>query len=129
MAKMEIEVAMAGSPMSAAAGGVAYLPNLHSLQVKLTDNSLNQRIEKYCTDPGLTQAQIQRAHISALQCAGSTLGIKFDEYVTDPYKEYLADKSIFIVTAKPRQPLQLSSLSKYKPGDVPAVLNLEASAQ
>lgn len=129
MAKMEIEVTMTGSPMSAAMGGVAYLPSLHSMQVKLTDNSLNQRIQQYCTDLGLTQAQIQRAHLNALQYAGSTLGIKFDEYVTDPYKKYLNDKSIFIMTAKPRQPLQLTSISKYKPSDVPALLNLEASAQ
>jgi len=129
MAKMEVDVTLAGSPMAAAVGGAAYLPGLHSLQVKMTDNSLNQRIEKYCTDLGLSQAQIQRAHLNALQYAGSSMGIEFDEYVINPYKEYLNGKSVFTMTARPRQPLQLTSISKYKPSDVPALLNLEASAQ
>jgi hypothetical protein len=93
------------------------------------DKSLNQRIEKYCRKLGLTPEQIQRAHINSLQYHGSTMGIKFDEYVTDPYKEYLNGKSVFIATAKPRRPLQLTSISKYKPSDVTALLNLEAVAR
>jgi hypothetical protein len=44
----------------------------------------------------------------------------------EPYQEYLAGKSIFIATAKPCSPVMLSSIDKYKPADVPALLNLEA---
>ena len=108
--------------------GSAYQPMLRSLQVKLTDNSLNQRVVRYCTELGLTSAQILRAHINALQYAGGTVGIKFDEHVIDPYKEYLADKSTFVATAKPREPIYLTRIGRYRPSDVPALLNLEAFA-
>ncbi len=55
-------------------------------------------------------------------------GIEFDKYVTDPYKEYLAGKSKIIVTAKPRKPIDLARIKKYRPIDVPTLLNLEAGA-
>lgn len=129
MTDIEIDVAIAGNVMTGAAMGSAFEPTLHNLQVKMTDHSLNQRVQKYCTELGLTAEQIERAQINALQYFGSTMGIKFDEYVIDPYKEYLAGKPTFIATAKPRSPLHLTSISKYKPIDVPALLNLEAVAQ
>lgn len=129
MSGIEIDVTVAGNAMMGAARGAAYRPTLHSLQVKVTDHSLNRRIEKYCTKLGLTPEQIVRAHINALQYFGSTMGIEFDEYVIDPYKDYLAGKSTFIATAKPRAPLDLASIAKYKPSDVPALLNLEAVAR
>jgi hypothetical protein len=40
--------------MTSAVMGSAYEPTLHSLQVKVTDHSLNQRIDKYCNQLGLT---------------------------------------------------------------------------
>jgi hypothetical protein len=129
MVGIEFDVSMAGDAMAGAAMGGAYEPTLHSLQVKVTDHSLKQRVHKYCTELGLTPEQIIRAHINALQYFGSTMGIKFDDYVVDPYKEYLEGKSTFIATARPRAPLQLSSISKYRPDDVPALLNLEAVAR
>jgi len=129
MSGMEIDVAVAGNAMMGAAMGTAYRPTLHSLQVKVTDHSLNRRTEKYCTELGLTPEQIVRAQINALQYFGSTMGIEFDEYVIDPFKDYLAGKATFIATAKPRSPLDIASIAKYKPSDVPALLNLEAVAR
>ena len=128
MIDVEIDVSIAGKLMEGAAMGSGYQPMLRSMQVKLTDNSINQRIVKYCTELGLTSAQILRAHINALQYAGNTVGIKFDKHVIDPYKEYLTDKSTFVATAKPRDPVYLARISRYKPSDVPALLNLEAFA-
>ncbi len=128
MIDVEIDVSIAGELMEGAAMGSGYQPMLRSMQVKLTDNSINQRIVKYCTELGLTSAQILRAHINALQYAGNTVGIKFDKHVIDPYKEYLTDKSTFVATAKPREPVYLTRISRYKPSDVPALLNLEAFA-
>lgn len=128
MIDVEIEASIAGDLMQNAAMGASYQPRLRSLQIEITDQSLNKRVEKYCTELGLTPEQILRAHINALQYFGKKSGIEFDKYVIDPYKEYLAGKSRFIVTAKPRKPLDLSRIKKYKPIDVPALLNLEATA-
>ena len=56
--------------------------------------------------------------------SGLENGIEFDEYVVEPYKEFLAGKSTFVLTAKPNQPINLSQIDLYKPSDVPALLNL-----
>jgi hypothetical protein len=129
MVDVDIEASIAGDLMSGAAMGASYQPRLRSLQIEITDQSLNKRVEKYCTELGLTPEQILRAHLNALQYFGKKNGIEFDKYVIDPYKEYLAGKSRFIVTAKPRKPLDLARIKKYKPIDVPALLNLEAAAR
>ena len=55
-------------------------------------------------------------------------GIEFDEYVLDPYKEFIGGKSTLVVTAKPNEPITISQIDLYKPSDVPALLNLEATA-
>lgn len=129
MIDVEVEVALVGDFMAGAARGASYQPRMRNLKMKITDRSLTRRVEKYCTKLGLTEAQILRAHLNALQYAGNNHGIEFDEYVIDPYKEYLAGKSSFIVTARPRRPIDLARIKKYKPIDVPALLNLEAVAE
>jgi len=128
MVDVEVEVTMAGELMQGASMGMSYQPMLRGMQIKLTDKSLNKRTVKYCTELGLTPAQILRAHINALQHAGSTVGIEFDKRVIEPYKEYLTAKSTFVATVRPREPLHLAKISHYKPSDVPALLNLEAFA-
>ena len=118
-----------GDLLSSVVTGFGYRPKMSSLNMELLDQSLNARIKKYCTELGLTAAQITAAHINALQYFGSTNGILFDDYVVEPYKRFLDGKPTLIVTAKPREPLDLADISKYKPSDVPALLNLEAAAQ
>lgn len=128
MVDFDMTVSMAGNLMSGIARGTNYRPKLSELNMKITDRSLNSRVEKYCTKLGLTPEQILRAHLNALQYMGKAQGIVFDKYVIDPYKQYLAGKPTLIVTAKPREPLDLERISRYKPSDVPALLNLEAAA-
>ncbi len=129
MLNLDMNMQIAGNLMSGVASGPYYRPKMSDLTLKITDQSLNARVEKYCTKLGLTPAQILAARLNALQYRGKLNGIEFDEYVIDPYKEYLAGKSTLIVTAKPREPLDLARIEKYKPSDVPALLNLEAVAQ
>ena len=130
MVDLDIELKLAGDAMSGAVAiARGYQPLLQSVQVKLTDRSFNQRINKYCTELGLTPDQILQAHLNAMQYFGSTMGIKFDRYVLKPYKEFLGGKPVFIVTANPREPLELTTINKYRPSDVPALLRLEAVAQ
>jgi len=128
MVDFDMSISLAGNLMSGIARGSTYRPKLRELNMKITDKSLNSRVEKYCTKLGLTPEQILRAHINALQYMGKMQGIVFDEYIIDPYKQYLAGKPTLIVTAKPREPLDLERISRYKPSDVPALLNLEAVA-
>lgn len=129
MMDLYVTVSMAGNMMSGIAQGAAYQPKLSELHMKITDRSLKQRVEKYCTKLGLTPAQILRAHLNALEYMGKTHGIVFDNYLIDPYKQFLAGKPTLIVTAKPREALDFKRISRYKPSDVPALLNLEAVAQ
>jgi len=129
MLDVRIEVTMAGNVMTAAALGAAYDPQLTNMRIEVRDRSLNQRIEKYCTELGLTPEQIQRAHLNSLEYFGEKFGIEFDEYVIEPYKDFVAGKTTFIATARPRSPLYLSKIDNYRPSDVPALLNLEAVAQ
>ncbi len=124
-----VEVTMAGSVLTAAALGAAYEPQLTALRIEVTDRSLNRRVDNYCTELGLTPEQIERAHLDSLQYSGEKLGIEFDEYVVEPYKQFIAGKTTLVATAKPRRPLYLSRIDNYRPSDVPALLNLEAVAQ
>ena len=128
MVDFDMTISMAGNLMSGLARGTSYRPKLRELHMKITDQSLNSRVEKYCTKLGLTPEQILRAHLNALRYMGKMQGIVFDEYVIDPYKQYLAGKPTLVVTAKPREPLDLERISRYQPSDVPALLNLEAVA-
>lgn len=128
MIDLEMNLQMAGDLMSGVASGPGYRPRLSSLNLKITDQSINKRVDKYCTDLGLTPKQILAAHLNALQYRGITNGIVFDKYVVDPYKQFLAGKPTLIVTAKPREPLDFARIEKYNPADVPALLNLEAVA-
>ena len=59
---------------------------------------------------------------------GESNGIVFDEYMLEPYAEFLAGKSRIEITAKPNEPIALSQIDLYKASDVPALLNLEAKA-
>ncbi len=59
---------------------------------------------------------------------GEENGIEFDDYLIDPYMEFIVGKSTLVVTAKPNVPIAVSQIDLYKPSDVPALLNLKATA-
>ena len=59
---------------------------------------------------------------------GKLNGIEFDEYMIDPYEDFLRGKSSLVITAQPSEPISLSQIKLYKPSDVPALLDLSATA-
>ncbi|MGB5164604.1 MAG: hypothetical protein WBN09_02280 [Woeseiaceae bacterium] len=112
------------SPMNAMARR-----KLSEFKLVLTDRSINERVNEYCKQLGLSPEETLQAQLDALNFLGESNGIAFDEYVVDPYKEFLAGKSTFIVTAQPTNPVNLTQIDLYKPSDVPALLNLAAIAE
>ncbi len=125
---MDAELILAGDMMAEMSRGLAYRPRLSSLRLEITDRSLNQRVVDYCSRRGLSGQEILQAQLDSFKFVGEENGIEFDEYVLDPYLEYLGGKSTLIVTAKPHEPVAISQIELYKPSDVPALLNLEATA-
>ena len=101
-----------------------YRPRMSEGRLEYVDLSLNQRTAKLCAREGLSESEIQLAQLDSFVASGLENGIEFDEYVVEPYKEFLAGKSTFVLTAKPNQPINLSQIDLYKPSDVPALLNL-----
>ena len=84
---------------------------------------------KLCTEEEELPAEtVIAARVDAFQAAAGTSGIEFDEYVIDPYVEFLNGKDRFVITAQPIEPVNLLQIGLYKPSDVPALLNLTAEA-
>jgi len=129
MWEMDASVSLAGNMMTEMSKGVMYRPKLGDMRVEFTDRSLNQRVTKYCGQRGLSAADTLRAQIDSFKYVGETNGIEFDEYLLDPYKEFILGKSTLVVTARPSEPIAFSQIDLYKPSDVPALLNLAAVAR
>jgi hypothetical protein len=121
-------VVLSGNMMSELSLGTAYRPKLRELQIEYTDRSLKSRVEKHCASLGLSDEEIYRAQMASFQFLGESNGIIFDEYMLEPYKEFLNGKSTFLITARPNEPIAMSQIDLYNPADVPALLNLEAQA-
>ncbi|HEX5786859.1 MAG TPA: hypothetical protein VFY03_01670 [Woeseiaceae bacterium] len=128
MWRMSMDIDLDGDAAAEFAKGTAYRPALRSVAIEYTDRSLNGRVTKYCESLGLTAGQVLQAQLDALHYFGEANGITFDEYFIEPYKEFLGGKSTIIVSAQPDKPLPISQLGLYNPKDVPALLNLTASA-
>lgn len=105
-----------------------YRPRMVEGRLEYVDLSLNDRTANLCERQGLSETEIIDAHIDALRTSGIDNGIEFDDYVIEPYREFLAGKSTFVLTAKPSEPINLSQIDLYKPADVPALLNLSGEA-
>jgi len=126
---MDASVALAGNMVVEMMKGKAYQPRLGSMSIELTDRSLNGRVSEYCERRGLTAADTLRAQIESFQVFGESNGIEFDQYMIDPYKEFVLGKSTLVITAQPSNPVAFSQIDLYKPSDVPALLNLAAVAR
>ncbi|MDH3337385.1 MAG: hypothetical protein OEM76_06125 [Gammaproteobacteria bacterium] len=126
---MIVNVSLAGNIMSEVAKGAMYRPKLRDMRVEYTDKSLNQRVTKYCGERGLSAADTLKAQMDSFKFVGESNGIEFDEYMLEPYKEFLLGKSTLVVTAQPNEPIAFSQIDLYKPSDVPALLNLAAIAR
>ena len=125
---VDAELTLAGNMITEIAKGPRYRPRMSSMRVEYEDQSLNARVSKYCARLGLTEEQTLQAQLDKLQQFGKENGIEFDEYVIEPYTEFLQGKSTLIVTADPTEPVSLSQIGLYKPSDVPALLDLSAEA-
>lgn len=126
---MDASVALAGNMVVEMMKGKAYQPRLGSMRIELTDRSLNGRVSEYCERRGLSAADTLRAQIESFQVFGESNGIEFDQYMIDPYKEFVLGKSTLVITAQPSNPVAFSQIDLYKPSDVPALLNLAAVAR
>lgn len=125
---IDAEVQLAGNMITTLMQGPRARPRLSAMRIEYTDHSLNGRVADYCGRLGLSQDDIVAAQLDKLAQIGKSFGIEFDEYVIDPYAEFIGGKSRLVVTAKPVEPISLSQISLYKPSDVPALLDLSAEA-
>ena len=128
MWSIDASLTLAGDMVSEFSKGPRYRPRMKDMRVVFEDNSLNARVEKFCARLGMSAEEIRAAQLEKLRYMGEVYGIEFDEYVIEPYTEFLAGKSTLVVTAKPTEPVSLSQITLYKPSDVPALLDLSAEA-
>lgn len=126
---VDAELLLTGNMVNELAKGPRYRPRMGEMRLEYTDQSLRDRIAKYCRLQGLSDDEIAAAQLDAFLFFGRQSGIEFDEYVIEPYKDFLDGKSTLVVTAQPSEPVSLSQISLYKPSDVPALLQLSAEAQ
>ncbi len=126
---MDANVSLAGNMVAELMKGPASQPRLRSMNIEFTDRSLNERMTKYCKQRGLSAAETIRAQIDSFEFVGETYGIEFDQYMIDPFKEFVLGKSTLVITAHPSSPVAFSQIDLYKPSDVPALLNLAAIAR
>ena len=128
MWEVDAELTLAGDMVSEMSKGQRYRPRMSAMRVEYIDQSLNGRVADYCARLGLSQDEIIVAQLDKLQHFGKENGIEFDEYVIDPYTEFLKGKSTLVVTADPTEPVSINQIGLYKPSDVPALLDLSAEA-
>ena len=126
---LDARISLAGNMMDEMSKGAMYRPKLRDMHVEFTDQSLNERVTEYCSKRGLSAAETLSAQIDSFKFVGESNGIEFDEYMLEPYKEFLLGKSTLVVTARPSEPIAFSQIDLYKPSDVPALLNLAAVAR
>lgn len=125
---VKAELSLAGQMAADFSKGARYRPRMRALQIEYKDRSLNRRVKQYCAELGLSEQETLQAQLAALNFFGKENGIEFDEYVIDPYTEFLNGKTTLIITAEPSEPVSISQISLYKPSDVPALLALSAEA-
>ncbi|MEJ2128892.1 MAG: hypothetical protein P8X81_08600 [Woeseiaceae bacterium] len=126
---VDASIEMDGNMIAEMSKGLMYQPRLRSMHIEFTDQSLNDRVASYCRSQGLSDADVIRAQVESFKYVGASSGIEFDQYIIDPYKEFLLGKSTLVVTAKPTEPVAFSQIDLYAPSDVPALLNLAAVAR
>lgn len=129
MMDVTVSISLAGDMASGMSQGSSYRPKLSELEMVLTDHSINERVREYCERLGVSPEDALQAQLDAFHFVGEANGIEFDEYMVDPYLEFLAGKSKLVVTAQPHEPISLTQIELYKPSDVPALLNLSAAAR
>ena len=126
---MDVDVAFDGNMMAEFARAMAYQPRLRDVHIEFTDRSLNERVSRHCQQQGLSEVETLEAQLDSFKFIGRSNGIEFDQYILDPYKEFLLGRPTLVVTARPNNPIAFSQIDLYKASDVPALLNLAAVAR
>lgn len=103
-------------------------PLLINGRLDYVDHSLNGRIMKYCADQQVAPEDVIAAQLREIQAVSRQSGMEFDEMLTEPYAEFLRGKRRFTLKSAPHRPVDLTTVSLYKPSDVPNLLNLMAEA-
>ena len=126
---MDVDIALDGNMMAEFASGMAYQPRLRDMHMEVTDRSLNERVLRHCQQQGLSEVETLTAQLDSFRFIGRSNGIEFDQYIIDPYREFVLGKPTLVVTARPTNPIAFSQIDLYKASDVPALLNLAAVAR
>lgn len=124
---MAASITLDGDLMTEVSNGRGYRPRLSDMRLEMTDRSLNRRVAEYCVRRGLSAEQVVDARLDSFRYIGRQYGIEFDDYVLGPYQDYIGGKSTLVITAQPNKPVAFSQINLYRPSDVPALLNLEAT--
>jgi|SRR5688572_27256534 len=103
-------------------------PLLVKGRLDYVDHSLNGRIMKYCSDQQVAPEDVVAAQLREIQAVARESGMELDAMITDPYTEFLRGKRRFTLISAPPRPVDLTTVSLYKPSDVPDLLNLMAEA-
>ena len=129
MYTVDAELVLVGDMLTELAKGSRYRPKMSEMRIEYTDDSMGERITAYCQRRGLSDDEIHLAMIDSFEFMGQQYGVEFDEYVLDPYIEFLSGGRTFVISAKPNEPVSLSQISLYNPKDVPALLQLSAEVR
>ena len=101
-------------------------PLLVGGRLDYVDRSLNDRIIKHCTEEQVTPEDVIAAQLREVQSLALDNGMELDAMIIQPYTDFLLGKARFTITAEPVKPVDLTTISLYKPSDVPNLLNLVA---
>jgi len=127
MYRIDTTVQFADRLTPASLMGGKYRPRLAAGRLEYHDQSLRERTVELCARQGLSPDEIRVAQLDSFAASARENGLEFDEYVMEPYREFLDGRSTFILTASPGEPVNFSQIGLYKPSDVPALLNLEGA--
>src|SRR5688572_29966515 len=103
-------------------------PLLVKGRLDYVDHSLNGRIMKHCADQQVAPDDVIAAQLREIEAIARESGMELDAMIIDPYTEFLRGKRRFTLTSAPHRPVDLTTVSLYKPSDVPNLLNLMAEA-
>ena len=107
-----------------------FRPRLKAATLVINDDSLMDRISAHCTESGELRAEeVTDAHLEHFVEVMSESGIVPDEPLLAAYRDYVDSPGTFVMTAAPRQPVDLTQLQFYKSSDVPDLLNLNARVE
>ena len=129
MYDMRFEFTLDGAMSALAMTSGSYRPKLIAGRLEYEDDSLDDRTSKLCARAGLTEQEVLEAKIDAFNAFGKESGVIFDEQIVEPYREFLANKGTFVMTARPNEPVNISQIGLYKASDIPALLNLTADVR